>query len=147
MIYNVIAQPEEYKLIPKQYRHFPTIITGVGAINVTRALQDIPRQSTIRNYGYAGSTTLKIGETVEIKDVRLFHPIADYDEVRLIIDAGTGTHSCYSSTDFVTSANIKDAVFDMELAFIALMGFEDVRSFKTISDNCNYEQYKKTTGE
>ena len=59
--YIVIATPDELKLAQKyiqDYGFSPNtriIITGVGGVNVYRALKDIPRESAhILNIGYAG---------------------------------------------------------------------------------------------
>lgn len=37
------------------------------------------------------------------------------------------------------------AVFDMELAGIASLGFKEVMSIKKVSDTLNYEQFKEET--
>ena len=53
-------------------------------------------------------------------------------------------YPCYSSTDFTTQSKIDHpALFDMELAAIAAMGFNKVMSIKMVSDKLDYDQYKK----
>lgn len=53
-------------------------------------------------------------------------------------------YPCYTATDFVEQTKILEpALFDMELAAIAGMGFNKVMSIKKVSDTLNYQQYKE----
>lgn len=142
MKFVVIATPDECHLIAKEHRHFPVIITGVGAINVIKALSGISRDAEIINYGYAGSTNLVIGETYKVGEVCLYHPNVTYCEPHMECDSHCAI-TCYTSCDFVLKSEItKSCVFDMELAYIVAMGFKKVTAYKTVSDNLNYEQYE-----
>ena len=52
---------------------------------------------------------------------------------------------CYTNTDFVLQSNYKDCVFDMELAFIASLGFKNLQSLKYVSDNLSLHAYHDLT--
>lgn len=121
--------------------HIPVIITGIGATNVINALKDLPKDSMIYNIGYAGCPNMPIGSMVQIGKARLFHKV-DYADP--IYEIGDGL-TCYTSTDFVSDGASPGCVYDMELAYICALGFQYVRSYKVISDNCNYSQYKQMT--
>jgi hypothetical protein len=129
------------------------LVTGVGAINVMRTLRDLPRDAKIINIGYAGSANYEIGSVVSVKEVRLNHPCVTYPEPELhlqIVPAEylkrpeTCLHSvCYSNTDFVLQSDYVDCVFDMELAYIAALGFENLSSLKIVSDNLSLHTYRE----
>lgn len=144
----VIAQKEELKLVEELgYSNYPVLITGVGGLNVVNALRHLSKDTEILNIGYCGSNNLEIDSKVMIRFVRTYHNVADFKETPLscITDGGIKRVDCYTSTDFVTKINqIKDCVFDMELAFIRAM-FDNVRSIKVVSDNLNKKQYDNLT--
>ena len=129
------------------------IVTGVGAINVIKTLQDLPRNSQIINIGYAGSANYEIGSVVCVKEARLNHPCVSYPEPQLLLKdvpsewlkAPTTCISsvCYSNTDFVLQSEHKDCVFDMELAYIAALGFEHLVALKIVSDNLSLHDYRE----
>ena len=50
---------------------------------------------------------------------------------------------CYSNTDFVLQSDYRDCVFDMELAYIAALGFENLCSIKIVSDNLSLHTYRE----
>ena len=50
---------------------------------------------------------------------------------------------CYSNTDFVLQSDYRDCVFDMELAYIAALGFENLYSIKIVSDNLSLHTYRE----
>ena len=52
---------------------------------------------------------------------------------------------CYTNTDFVLASDYKDCVFDMELAFIASLGFKQLHSLKYVSDNLSLHTYHDLT--
>jgi hypothetical protein len=52
--------------------------------------------------------------------------------------------TCFTSCDFVGDKKAENSVFDMELAFIAALGFLKVESIKVVSDSIDYEEYEKT---
>ena len=116
------------------------IITGVGALNVYKTLKNIDRKTPIHNVGFAGSNCIPIGKRVKIGKVRLYHPnVLLYGEPEF--DLG-GDVPCFTSCDFVEQTDIPfPCVFDMELAFILGMGFENVTAEKVVSDNLNSDEY------
>ena len=129
----------------------PIIYTGVGAINVIRALQDIPRDAELFNIGYAGSANFEIGTWTEVTEVRLNHPNVTYPEPELHIEnikeqlKNCRKAVCYTNCDFVLASDYKDCVFDMELAFIAALGFKHLHSLKHVSDNLSLHAYHDLT--
>ncbi|MBO4250128.1 MAG: hypothetical protein J5884_02620 [Paludibacteraceae bacterium] len=127
------------------------IYTGVGAINIIRSLQNLDREAEVYNIGYAGSANFDIGTWVEVTEVRLNHPNVTYPEPELKIAnsqkpiANVKQALCYTNTDFVLQSDYKDCVFDMELAFIAALGFKHLHSFKYVSDNLSLHAYHDLT--
>ena len=129
------------------------VVTGVGAINVLKTLVDLPRNAQIINIGYAGSANYEIGSVVCVTEAKLNHPCVSYPEPRLLLkkvpEAYLKSPSeclssvCYSNTDFVLQSEYRDCVFDMELAYIAAMGFEHLVSLKIVSDNLSLHTYRK----
>ena len=141
---------------------YEVLITGVGALNVLRALRDVPRDTELLNIGYAGSANFEIGSRVEVTDVCLNHPNVTYPEPELrlqtcgeLISAALYQSAdgqarllqarCYTNTDFVLQSDYRDCVFDMELAFIAGMGFTRLRAIKYVSDNLSLHAYHEIT--
>ena len=127
------------------------IYTGVGAINIIRSLQNLDREAEVYNVGYAGSANFDIGTWVEVTEVRLNHPNVTYPEPELRLSSFDSRHTavkqavCYTNTDFVLQSDYKDCVFDMELAFIAALGFKRLHSFKYVSDNLSLHAYHDLT--
>jgi hypothetical protein len=129
------------------------IVTGVGAINVMRSLRDIPRDVVLINIGYAGSANYAIGSIVSVVESRLNHPCVTYPEPTLKLLPVPDEYLqhpqdciqsvCYSNTDFVLQSDYQDCVFDMELAYIAAMGFAHVCSLKVVSDNLSLHAYRE----
>ena len=153
----VIAEAEEMKLVRELgYDHNPVLITGVGALNVIEALKDIPRDIEIVNIGYAGSKDLEPGKFYQVDNVTLLHPNVSYFEPHYNLFETSPysssfnqfeTKTCYTSCDFVTETDLKNCLFDMELAFIRTLGFEDILAFKYVSDNLDLQEYRKTLNE
>ena len=163
----VIAEEGERKLIEKYIPDckWDVLVTGVGAVNVIRSLRDLPRDTHILNIGYAGSANFEIGTLVEVSEVRLNHPNCKYDEPIVHVSPcdlsnnapGTAQDAqslfpiadrravCYSNCDFVLQSDYKDCVFDMELAYIAALGFERVSALKVVSDNLSLHAYHEVT--
>ena len=154
--YLVMAEDGEQKLLDLAREQLgldlsdaKVVYTGVGAINVIRALQDLPRDAELINIGYAGSANFNVGTWVEVSEVRLNHPNVTYDEPALkISDSQTPISNalraiCYTNTDFVLQSDYKDCVFDMELAFIAALGFTNLHSLKYVSDNLSLHAYRE----
>ena len=127
------------------------IFTGVGAINIIRSLQHLDRDAELINIGYAGSANFDLGTWVEVTEVRLNHPNVTYPEPELKISNQQSTINnvkqapCFTSTDFVLASDYKDCVFDMELAFIAALGFTNLHSYKYVSDNLSLHAYHDLT--
>ena len=127
------------------------IYTGVGAINIIRTLAGLDRDAEVYNIGYAGSANFEIGTWVEVTEVRLNHPNVTYPEPELQLSQ-IPNHQlpiiksvCYTNTDFVLASDYKDCVFDMELAFIASLGFKQLHSLKYVSDNLSLHTYHDLT--
>ncbi len=127
------------------------IFTGVGAINIIRSLQHLDREAELINIGYVGSANFDLGTWVEVTEVRLNHPNVTYPEPELKISNQQSTINnvkqapCFTSTDFVLASDYKDCVFDMELAFIAALGFTNLHSYKYVSDNLSLHAYHDLT--
>ena len=127
------------------------VYTGVGAINIIRSLQDLDREAEVYNIGYAGSANFELGSWVEVTEVRLNHPNVTYPEPELKLEPIGLSHQqvkqavCYSNCDFVLASDYKDCVFDMELAFIAALGFKHLHSLKHVSDNLSLHTYHDLT--
>lgn len=156
--YILIAEEAERKLIkeylPNLEPDWQVLVTGVGAFNVLRALRDIPRDAELINIGYAGSANFEIGSIVEVTESRLNHCLVKYPEPTFMLETdcrhlhvpAEQAHLqavCYSGTDFVTSSDYQDCVFDMELAFIAGQGFIHLTAIKYVSDNLSLHTYRE----
>ena len=157
----VMAEEGEHVLLEKAQEqlgldlHDATLIyTGVGAINVIRALQNLDRDAELYNIGYAGSANFDLGTWVEVTEVRLNHPAVTYAEPQLMIQDLKIQNSkiqncrqavCYTNCDFVLASDYKDCVFDMELAFMAALGFKQLHSLKYVSDNLSLHAYHELT--
>ncbi len=163
--YIIMAEEGEHALIDQAIEVFGVdlqdatlLYTGVGAINIIRSLQGLDRDSELYNIGYAGSANFDLGTWVEVTEVRLNHPNVTYEEPVLECTKyeGQGTKDaeqetkfkralCYTNCDFVLASDYKDCVFDMELAFIASLGFKKLHSFKYVSDNLSLHAYHDLT--
>lgn len=158
-----MAEEGELPLIDKareelglDLRDAEILFTGVGAINIIRSLQHLDREAELYNIGYAGSANFDLGSWVEVTEVRLNHPNVTYAEPRLpLIDESLGAELplehetrraiCYTNCDFVLASDYKDCVFDMELAFIAALGFKHLHALKYVSDNLSLHAYHEHT--
>lgn len=158
----LIAEEGELKLVEEVGRQlgcsdwlkkFRVVVTGVGAINIARAVAELPRDAEVLNIGYVGSANFDLGSLVEVTEARLNHPNVTYPEPKLVMEridflsdnAPLLRAVCYSSTDFVLQSDYRDCVFDMELAFIAAHGFEHLHSLKIVSDNLSLHTYHELT--
>lgn len=139
----VVATEAEQKIAESRWKNESILITGVGGLNVYKALCDVDRNEQIINFGYCGSNLLQIGSEVSVGDCRLYHPNVEYEEKAFRLDGET---TCLTSCDFVLKTEIQEpVVFDMELAFILAMGFQNVKSIKIVSDNLSLKQYEEIT--
>ena len=144
-------QGEQWQMVDGSL--WQVIVTGVGALNVLHSLAQLPRDAKIINIGYAGSANYDIQSIVMVNEVRLNHPNVDYPEPKLYLQALPDSYLqapesalqsvCYSNTDFVLQSNYTDCVFDMELAYIAGMGFTQLSSLKIVSDNLSLHAYRE----
>ena len=168
----VMAEEGELSLLDKakeqlglDLRDAQLIYTGVGAINIIRSLAGLDRDAEVYNIGYVGSANFEIGTWVEVTEVRLNHPNVTYPEPELQLSPITRSvlptngrsgfrregllpitkSVCYTNTDFVLASDYKDCVFDMELAFIASLGFKQLHSLKYVSDNLSLHTYHDLT--
>ena len=154
----VMAEEGELSLLDKakeqlglDLRDAQLIYTGVGAINIIRSLAGLDRDAEVYNIGYVGSANFEIGTWVEVTEVRLNHPNVTYPEPELHLSLIKNQKSpiirsvCYTNTDFVLASDYKDCVFDMELAFIASLGFKQLHSLKYVSDNLSLHTYHDLT--
>ena len=145
----VIASENERKLVEELgFSDCPVIVTGIGGINVIKALKDVARDEEIINIGYCGSNHLSIGEKVTIGQSVLLHEVFKYEEEMCkTLDYPKSQVICYTSTDFVTQTKIEEpCVFDMELAFICAM-FDNVRAIKVVSDNLDLHTYTECVSQ
>ena len=136
----------QFELLDKSL--WQLLITGVGAINVIQTLQTLPKDGHYINIGYAGSANFEIGTIVAVTQSHLNHPNANYEEPVFTLKQPTFPLSkpfiqapCYTHTDFVLQSDYADCIFDMELAFIMALGFENVVSIKHVSDNLSKKEY------
>ena len=137
----VVATDEEYILAQKRFKGAEIVKTGVGGINILNALKEADKGQEIVNFGYVGSNVIPIGTEVRIGECKLYHPNVEYEELTYKLD---GDVTCYTSNDFVLSADIKEpVVFDMELAYILALGFKNVISIKIVSDNLSLKKYEE----
>ena len=154
----VIAEKEELKLVKDLgYVTYPIIITGVGALNVIEALKDVPKDTKIINIGYAGSKDLEPGQFYMVDCVTLYHPNVPYFEPLYhikkdspygnVLDDQFETRTCYTGSDFVLETKLGNCLFDMELAYIAALGFESILAFKYVSDNLDLQEYRHNFNE
>ena len=156
--YIIQAEEGEHELIGKAREELgldlsdaEVLVTGVGAINIIKSLQGLDRDAELYNIGYAGSANFDLGTWVEVTEVRLNHPNVTYPEPKLTIHNSQCTMNncrqavCYTNCDFVLASDYKDCVFDMELAFIAALGFKNLHSFKYVSDNLSLHAYHELT--
>ena len=156
--YIIQAEEGEHELIGKAREELgldlsdaEVLVTGVGAINIIKSLQGLDREAELYNIGYAGSANFDLGTWVEVTEVRLNHPNVTYPEPTLEIKNSKLKINncrqavCYTNCDFVLASDYKDCVFDMELAFIAALGFKNLHSFKYVSDNLSLHAYHELT--
>lgn len=144
-----IASENERKLVEELgYAEHKVVVTGIGGINVIRALKDIPKDEQIVNIGYAGSNHLPVGTEVIVGQSLLLHELFKYDEPTLkTVDYPLIKTFCYTSTDFVVKTKIEEpCVFDMELAYICAM-FTHVKAIKVVSDNLDLHSYEQCIEE
>ena len=151
----LIAEEGERDLIAKYLPNtdWPVLVTGVGGVNIVRALRDVPKDTHVLNIGYAGSANFNIGTVVEVTEVFTNHPNCRFAEPTLKLDPvddglfpiADRKAVCYTNSDFVLASDYKDCVFDMELAYIAAMGFAKTSALKLVSDNLSLHAYHELT--
>lgn len=147
----VVAELEEITLLDEtSWNNLDArvIVTGVGMMNTIRALENVSRDENILNIGYAGSNKLEKGKLYAVSKSSTHHSLAKFNEEPIELETklfkDLENAPCYTAADFVTSTEIEEpALFDMELAAIAAMGFNKVMSIKKVSDTLNYQEYKE----
>lgn len=143
--YLVVATQDELKIpqAKEAAKDRAVIVTGVGGTNTIIALRDLPKDADILNVGYCGSWHLAIGAAVKIGVCRTYHRNCNFIEKTFYL--ANGNYLCLTAGDFVKDSDVpKDAVVDMELAYIAALGFTNLKSVKIVSDHLDYEQYEDT---
>lgn len=120
------------------------IVTGVGGTNVIKALRDLPRHADILNVGYCGSPSFPVGVVVWVQYARLHHPGVLFNEETFEMKGSRSGVTCLTSGDFVTDPGgiPPGSIVDMELAYIAAFGFDNVSAVKYVSDNLNFKEYE-----
>lgn len=138
----VVATEKEYEIAKERFHKEPIIKTGVGGLNVIQTLKDISKDTPILNFGYVGSNVIPVGTEIEVGKCKLYHPKVEYDEPEYVLPEGDIL--CYTSNDFVLQTDITEpVVFDMELAYILALGFNNVKSTKIVSDTLNLDEYEQ----
>ena len=119
------------------------IVTGVGGVNIIKALRDLPKDSDILNVGYCGGKGYAIGTVLNVGECGSYHINVDFEEERFKLCSSDVL--CLTSCDFVTTPKGLPfkCIVDMELAYICALGFEKVFSIKYVSDYLNIEQYNE----
>lgn len=139
----VVATDEEY-ILAKRLFEGEIVKTGVGPLNVIEQLRNLPKETEITNFGFCGSNSISRGTMVEIGECEILHENADFESPSYTLQ-NDGV-KCYTSNDFVTATKkTEPCVFDMELAYILALGFNNIRSIKIVSDNLNYKEYEGAT--
>lgn len=134
------------------------IITGEGRTNVIKTLAEKLKDGTISgdyqivNVGYVGGGSFHVGDVVKIGRVSHFIPSTTIKEREIYINCSSTElpqTECFTADNFVDADSIGpwmpyNFVCDMELYYISLM-FPEVISFKIVSDELNYDDYKNVS--
>lgn len=157
----LVANEDEAKhILPilTENKNAQIIVIGEGRSNVLRNISEKLKDGTICpedniiNIGYVGANGYKKSDVVHVKNVKhLFPSKTIYEPVLTLktINTSYPIVHCYTADNFVNKEDIdiKDScIIDMELYYIALM-FPNVISFKIVSDELNYEDYKEANFE
>ena len=148
----VASDIKELSILDKETinRAEKVLITGVGGANAVKTLigYENPYDMDVLNVGYAGSNSLDVGTRVQVSIVNTHKYNVQFDEEGVELDRISDdlpAVPCYTASDFVTKTKVKDpAVFDMELAYLAALGFRKLYSIKVVSDKLNVKQYERT---
>lgn len=129
---------------------YQVLITGIGGVNVVKSLKDLPKESEILNFGFAGSNKIEKGQVCVVVNCHVNTGNVEYRTPDFELDFNHEKAyyvDCYTSGDFVTSTKLtKPVVFDMELAYICALGFDKISSIKIVSDNLSMKEYYGTIG-
>lgn len=143
--YLVVATEEELSLpwAKVECNRIP-IVTGVGGTNVIKALRGLPRNADILNVGYCGSPSFPVGKVLWVQYARLLHPGVSFKEDTFEMKGSCSGVTCLTSGDFVSDPDgiPPKSIVDMELAYIAAFGFENLSAVKYVSDNLNIKEYE-----
>ena len=164
--YIVVATEDETSLALKLFTGIPVIKTGIGGVNVWKALKQLPRGAKILNFGYAAGYNIPVGTEVSVHISKMWHPNLDKiinteviksedfkieNEWKVLNPYSQAV--CYTASDFLDlSKEYLDGLktiepsclFDMELGYICAMGFENVQAIKIVSDSTSLEEYLET---
>lgn len=132
---------------------YSLVVTGPGVSNVITSLSVAaylniltPRTNVI-NIGYAGAKGLSVGQVVDIRACHcLDFPKKAQIGIKNCVKMSTkkAKYDCWTSFDFVEKADsFYEAVFDMELFYIARFVYGKLYSIKIISDNLDYNDFKE----
>ena len=151
------AMKREYELARKVFGDKYEIRNiGVGPRNAIRAAKRLIDEGVACNtevmmFGFVGSNVLPKGTQVYASASSFHNPVAKYengidglplDRPKLESAPAQGV-PCFTSTDFVTSTNIKSpAIFDMELGFFAEI-WPNVTCWGIVSDNLDGEEFEE----
>lgn len=138
----VIAEENERRIVQELGLKGNVVVVGVGSLNVINSLKDYDKGTEILNVGYVGSRFFEKGTIVRVRKCKLKRNI-NIPEPEYIIDEKGVT--CITSNDFIDKCfEAEPCVYDMELAYILSLGFQNVKSIKVVSDNLSLSEYHKT---
>lgn len=138
----------------KKLPNVEVIITGIGLCHTINTLSlklatgQLNLEDRIINVGYAGSNRHEVGDIISIESVQRLCPSATVPEnvykmkYCYSYNGITKPDVCLTADDFCNEIIKPIPAVDMELYYIKAMGFENVTSFKIISDNLNYVGYE-----
>ena len=142
MLIVLCAEEEEAKHIthPKA----KVIITGVGVVNIIKALPLIPPKAKIINVGYAGSNKYPVGTVLSVNKVERLYKPSIINEKSIDLLTCYISDSCYTVDDFI-NAPIESEIplIDMELYYLAAR-YPNIESIKIVSDNLNLTEHRIT---
>ena len=150
----IVAMEKEAQFINPCLPNVEIIKTGIGLCNVVNTLAlklatgQMSLEDRIINVGYAGSNKYEVGEIVGVVETQRLCPSATVPENKYQLKIKPHNlvriyGCCYTADDFCNEIIKPIPAVDMELYYIKAMGFENVTSFKIISDNLNYIGYEK----
>ena len=149
----ICAMEKEAQYINPCLPNVEIIKTGIGLCHTINTLSlklatgQLNLEDRIINVGYAGSNKYEVGEIVGVVETQRLCPSATVPETKYQLKVKPHNlvrnyATCYTADDFCNEIIKPIPAVDMELYYIKAMGFENVTSFKIISDNLNYCGYE-----